>query len=90
MKAKAWCSEFFLAHVGKLRTQAVERTRLGPGGNRIWTEGRVFWAKGRASWGLSFLLGDTESLPQALPRGSGKTCLLPPPGARTVVCLFSA
>lgn len=48
MKAKAWCSEFFLAHVGKLRTQAVERTRLGPGGNRIWTEGRVFWAKGRA------------------------------------------
>lgn len=48
VKAKAWCSEFFLAHVGKLRTQAVERTRLGPGGNRIWTEGRVFWAKGRA------------------------------------------
>lgn len=84
MKPNAWCSVFFLAHVGKLRLQAMERTGLGPRGNRIGTEGRVFWAKHRASWGLSFLLGDTESLPQALPRGSGEN--VPPATTRRQDC----
>ena len=62
----------------------MERTRLGPRGNRIGTEGRLFWAKYRASWGLSFLLGDTESLPQALPRGSGEN--VPPAATRRQDC----
>lgn len=50
----------------------------------------ALWAKGMASGGLGLLLGDAESLLQALPSWSRKTCLLPPPGAQSAVCLSSA